>query len=57
MSDQPAEQADDGVAALVRAGTAAPDAAAGDAAGTDAGHNVTARLERGLGRILELLAP
>ena len=34
-----------------------PGAAAGDAAGTGAGHNVTARLERGLGRILELLAP
>lgn len=57
VSDQAAERADDGVAALVRAGTLPPDAAAGDAAGTDAGHNVTARLERGMGRILELLAP
>lgn len=57
VSDQAAEQADDGLAALVRAGTLSPGAAGGDGAGTGAGHNVTARLERGLGRILELLAP
>ncbi|WP_346927112.1 hypothetical protein [uncultured Arthrobacter sp.] len=55
VSDQPAEQANDGVAALVHAGTRATAPAAGD--GTGAGHNLTARLERGLGRILELLAP
>lgn len=64
VSDQPAELADDGVAALVRAGGgpapgpgdgtgAAADSA--DGAGTAAG--LTVRLERGLGRILELLAP
>ena len=57
VSDQPAEQADDGVAALVQAGTHPPGAAAEHGAGTGAGHNFTARLERGLGRILELLAP
>jgi hypothetical protein len=57
VSDQAAEQADDGVAALVRAGTRPPGTAAGEGAGTGAGHNVTARLERGMGRILELLAP
>ncbi|WP_260982388.1 anti-sigma factor [Arthrobacter sp. U41] len=56
VSDQAAEQADDGVAALVRAGTLPP-GAAGDAPGSGAGHSVTARLERGMGRILELLAP
>ena len=58
VSDQPAEQADDGVAALVHTGSRAagrPAAAAGTASG--AGHNFTARLERGLGRIMELLAP
>ena len=52
VSDLPAEQADDGVAALVRAAVSGP---AGD--GTGAGHDFTARLERGLGRIVELLAP
>ena len=73
VSDQPAEQDDDDVAALVRARTAAAasagdggpgqagtdgaGAASGDGAGAGAGNNVTARLERGLGRILELLAP
>lgn len=56
VSDGPAEQADDGVAALVhaRAGAAA------DAAGSGipvAGDSFAARLERGLGRIMELLAP
>ena len=55
VSDQPAEQADDGVAALVHAGTGA--AAAGDGAGPGAGQNFTTRLERGLGRLMELLAP
>ena len=58
VSDQPAEQADDGVAALVRAGTAGAGAAAGDGGrGPAPGTTFTARLERGLGRILELLAP
>ena len=70
VSDQPADQADDGVAALVRSRAAAPGTAgapgagqdgtggaAGEVPGDDIGHNVTLRLERGLGRILELLAP
>lgn len=55
VSDQPAEQADVGVAALVRAGRGLAEPAAGAGPGT--GHTFTARLERGLGRILELLAP
>lgn len=64
VSDQPAELADDGVAALVLAGggpSPGPGHGAGtavdsaDGAGTGAG--LTVRLERGLGRILELLAP
>lgn len=64
VSDQPAEVAGDGVAALVRAGggpAPGPGDGAGaaadraDRAGTAAG--LTVRLERGLGRILELLAP
>ncbi|QCB98911.1 anti-sigma factor [Arthrobacter sp. PAMC25564] len=49
VADLPAEQADDGVAALVQSrggGTAAPPAADG----------VPEQMERGLGRILELLA-
>ena len=53
VSDLPAEQADDAVAALVRAAATGP--AGGD--GTGAGHDFTVRLERGLGRIVELLAP
>lgn len=66
VSDQPAEQADDGVAALVRAGTASPagrqaggpgGGGPGGEAGDASADAVTARLERGLGRILELLAP
>jgi hypothetical protein len=57
VSDQPAEQADDGVAALVHAGTGAAEPAAGDGNGSGNGHTFTARLERGMGRILELLAP
>ncbi|MGP4031424.1 hypothetical protein [Pseudarthrobacter sp. 1C304] len=64
VSDQPVELADDGVAALVRAGggpspgTAAPADGAGAAAdGSSTGADFTVRLERGLGRILELLAP
>ena len=57
VSDLPAEQADDGVAALVHAGTGAAEPAAGDGDGSGTGHDFTARLERGLGRILELLAP
>lgn len=61
VSDQSAEQADDAVAALVRARDGAPAAnrEAGTAArGTgDETDVVTARMERGLGRILEFLAP
>jgi len=57
VSDQPAEQADDGVAALVHAGAGTADTATGDTGGSGTGHDVAARLERGLGRILELLAP
>ncbi|MET4137087.1 hypothetical protein [Pseudarthrobacter sp. PvP090] len=72
VSDQPAEQADDGVATLVRARAAATPgdggsgqdgavdgtgAVPGDGTGSGAGHNFAARLERGLGRIMELLAP
>ena len=62
VSDQPAEQADDGVAALVRAQAAATGPAGNGGPGQDqsadgAGANVAARLERGLGRILELLDP
>lgn len=62
VSDRPAEQADDGVAALVRARAAA----AGPAGGgrprqvetvDGAGNNFAMRLERGMGRIMELLAP
>ena len=73
-SDLPPEQADDGVAALVRARTTTPGMAGnaglgpeGAAGGTGASDGVgsgpgtapdfTARLERGLGRIVELLAP
>lgn len=51
VSDQPAEQADDGVAALAHTGTGAA------AAGAGAGQDFTTRLERGLGRIMELLLP
>ena len=62
VSDQPAEQADDGVAALVRARAAAAGPAGSGGPGhvetvDGAGSNFTARLERGLGRIMELLAP
>ncbi|MFM9432525.1 hypothetical protein [Arthrobacter sp. MP_2.3] len=72
MSDLPPEQADDGVAALIRARTAAPgtagnagqgpEGAAGGTGGSDRGGagpapDFTARLERGLGRIVEMLAP
>lgn len=75
VSDQPAEQADDGVAALVRSGTAAapgtaaelgtapegpadgPGKVTGDGAGSGSGSGFTVRMERGLGRIVELLAP
>ena len=62
ISDQPAEQADDGVAALMRAGSvgAAADPAPGTAAvGAGERHagGLTARMERGLGRMLEFLAP
>jgi len=57
VSDQPAEQAGDGVAALVQAGTGAAEPASGDGDASGMGHTFTARLERGLGRILELLAP
>ena len=62
VSDQQAEQAHDGVAALVRARAAAAVPAGSGVPGQDqtvdgAGPNFAARLERGLGRILELLAP
>lgn len=74
VSDQPADHAADGVAALVRSRAAAPGAAgdgeaptpgtvggpgadAGAGAGSGAGPNFTVRLERGLGRIVELLTP
>lgn len=62
VSDRPAEQADDGVAALVRARSAAAgpagSGAPGQAATVDgAGDNLAVRLERGMGRIMELLAP
>ncbi|MCU1547986.1 MAG: anti-sigma factor [Arthrobacter sp.] len=46
VSDLPAGQADDGVAALVQA-----------PAGTPAAEGIAERMERGLGRILKLLAP
>jgi hypothetical protein len=49
ISDLPAEQADDGVAALTGAGSGAP---------VPASHNgIPERIERGLSRILEHLAP
>jgi hypothetical protein len=48
VSELPAEQADDAVAALVRAP---------GSAGTPSADGVAERMERGLGRILELLAP
>ncbi|WP_427130051.1 hypothetical protein [Pseudarthrobacter sp. S9] len=54
VSDLPAEQADDGVAALVRAGAATPMDATVGAPGPG---GIPERMERGLGRILELLAP
>lgn len=61
VSDQSAEQANDGVAALVRSRAGAPAAHPGNgtaAHGTGGEADVvTARMERGLGRILELLAP
>ena len=75
VSDQPAEEADDGVAALVRSRTAAtpgtaadlgaapegpadgPSAVTGDGDGSGAGSSFAVRMERGLGRIVELLAP
>jgi hypothetical protein len=60
VADLPVEQADDGVAALMQAGAGSP-ARAGTPAGASipAGgpDGVPARVERGLGRILELLAP
>jgi hypothetical protein len=62
VSDQPAEQADDGVAALVRARAAATAPAGGGGPGQvetvdGAGNTFAVRLERGMGRIMELLAP
>ena len=73
VSDQPAEHAADGGAALVRSrseavrtaahgasvepGTSATGSAAGHGAGAEPGHDIGVRLERGLGRIVELLAP
>ncbi|KIS26719.1 hypothetical protein TV39_14470 [Arthrobacter sp. SPG23] len=64
ISDLPADTADDGVAELVRTGSVKPvraieeparDAAAGTAAA--APEELTARLQRGLGRMIELLTP
>ena len=64
VSDQPSEHAADGVAALLgaapgAAGSEVPDAAGwrGGAGGRSPGDNFAVRLERGLGRIMELLAP
>ncbi len=55
VSDQPAALAGEGVAALVAARPVPrPDAAAADGTTPD---GITARIERGLGRILKLLAP
>lgn len=51
VSELPAEQADDAVAALVQAPHA------GAPSGTPAADGIPERMERGLGRILELLAP
>lgn len=50
VADLPAEQADDGVAALVQSRPGGP-------AGPPAADGIPERMERGLGRILELLAP
>jgi hypothetical protein len=64
MSDLPADTADDGVAELVRSGSVKPvnsikDVAGPAAAGSTAAapEDLTARLQRGLGRILELFTP
>jgi hypothetical protein len=58
VSELPAEQADDAVAALVQApaGTGA-DTTSGVPSGTPAADGFAERMERGLGRILKLLAP
>jgi hypothetical protein len=56
VSDGPAEQAEDGVAALVHARAGAAAGAAGEGMAV-AGDSFAARLERGLGRIMELLVP
>ncbi|MGY2745635.1 hypothetical protein [Arthrobacter sp. UYCu723] len=54
VSDQPAEQAGEGVAALVRMpAVPQPETSAAEETTPD---GITARIERGLGRILELLA-
>ena len=50
VADLPAEQAHDAVAALMQAGAGTP-------AGPPIPAGVPERMERGLGRILELLAP
>ncbi|MDV8146603.1 anti-sigma factor [Arthrobacter sp. B10-11] len=61
VSDLPADSADDGVAELVRAGSGTPlsgvesPAAGGSAAAGP--EQLTARLQRGLGRIVELFTP
>ena len=62
VSELPAEQADDAVAALVQApaGTGADagaDTTSGAPSGTPAADGFAERMERGLGRILKLLAP
>ncbi|MFF1382600.1 anti-sigma factor [Arthrobacter sp. NPDC058288] len=64
ISDLPADTADDGVAELVRSGSVTPvhstkDVTGAAAAGGTAAapEDLTARLQRGLGRIVELLTP
>ncbi|MCB5275567.1 hypothetical protein BJG92_03118 [Arthrobacter sp. SO5] len=62
VSDQSAEQADDGVAALVRSRAGSPagtpkNGTGGTGSGEGGADVVIERMERGLGRILELLAP
>ena len=64
ISDLPSAAADDGVSELVRAGSATPAGSAGEAAdrgpagnAAPAAEALPARLQRGFGRILELLTP
>ena len=57
VSDLPAERADDGVAALVQARSAPDVRDHGEDTGDGGGNGFAARLERGAGRVLDLLAP